>query len=53
MPGTGFWEPRLTLTGARAGDENIREARGRTETFGEKTTITFSNNFALADAHRA
>lgn len=50
-PGTGFWEPRVTITGARAGDENI-EARGRTETFGEKTAITFSNNFALADGHR-
>ena len=50
-PGTGFWEPRLTVTATRAGDENT-EARGRTETFGEKTAITFSNNFALADGHR-
>ena len=50
-PGTGVWEPTLTITGARAGDENI-EARGRTETLGEKTAITFSNNFAFTDAHR-
>lgn len=50
-PGTEFWEPRLTVTATRAGDENT-EARGRTETFGEKTTVTFSNNFALAAAHR-
>ena len=50
-PGTGFWAPRLTITGARAGDENI-ETASRISTIGEKTAIAFSNNFTLGDAHR-
>ena len=49
--GTAFWEPRLTVSGARSGDENIESTR-RTVTFGEKTAIAFSNNFAFSDAHR-
>ncbi len=49
--GVGFWEPRLTITGVRAGDENI-ETTSRIATLGEKTTIAFSNNLALGDAHR-
>lgn len=49
--GTGLWQPRLTISGMRSGDENIESTR-RTETLGEKTAIAFSNNFAFSDAHR-
>ena len=49
--GVGFWQPRLTITEVRAGDENI-ETTSRILTLGEKTAIAFSNNFALGDAHR-
>ena len=41
--GVGFWEPRLTITGVRTGDENI-ETTSRIATLGEKTTIALSNN---------
>ena len=50
-PGAGFWEPRLTISSVRSGDENTGST-GRTETFGEKTGLVFSNNFAFSDAHR-
>ena len=49
--GNGFWAPRLTISGARSGDENIESAR-RTETVGEKTAVAFSNNLVFSDAHR-
>ena len=49
-PAIGPWTPRLIVTSGVADDANI-EPHSRTETSGEKTAVSFSNNFALGDAH--
>ena len=45
------WEPTLTVTAARAADAQFADGLEIASTLGERVTVSFSNNFALAAAH--
>ena len=49
--GGAHWLPRFTLTRARSHDETKAEGRTTAALRGERTTLTFSNNFALGEGH--